>query len=300
MRDAVHTRHTPPSGAELEKRLVGDSEAITRVRWRLNGLAPLSTAVLVSGEPGTGRSTAIRALHELGATSGGPLQVASAITFLPAEFPINESIGGVHLVDVEQLTPDAQRFWADRLARSETPGLPSPTRIFASTSVDLSSLVRNGAFDPRLGHSLLRFEVKMPPLRDRATDVPLIAKALLQKIGAAVGRTRIQLSPAALKYLETCRFSGNLRQVERLLERAVAYSHGRVVRRQTLQELMADFEKSIASMREERQLIERESLIRALREAGGNITHAAEILGKSRPAVYRLIDKFDIPFSRRH
>ncbi len=298
--DALHTKHAPPSGAELEKRLVGDSEAITRVRWQLNGLAPLSTSVLVSGEPGTGRSTAIRAMHELGATSSGHLQRVNAIAFVPADFPKSASIGGVHLVDVEQLTPEAQRFWADRLARNETSGLASPTRVFASTSAELSSLVRSGAFDPRLGHSLLRFEVAMPPLRDRTSDVPLISKALLQKIGTAVGRTRIQLSPAALKHLETCRFPENLRQLERLLERAVAYSHGKVIRRQTLEELMSDLEKSIASMREERQLIERERLLRALRDAGGNITHAAEILGKSRAAVYRLIEKHHIPLSRRN
>jgi len=150
-----------------------------------------------------------------------------------------------------------------------------------------------------LGNALLRFEVVMPPLRDRPTDVPDISKSLLRKIGAAVGRKGMQLSPAALKYLEARRFPENFSQLERLLERAVAYSRGRVIRRQTLQELMADLEKSVASMREERQLIERERLLQALREAGGNITHAADILGKSRAAVYRLIEKHDIPLARR-
>jgi len=300
VRNAIHARHAPPSGAELEKRLVGDSDAISRVRWQLNGLAPLFTSVLVSGELGTGRSTAIQALHELGATSSFDLLCVNAINFDPAELPQNGAIDSVHLVDVEQLTPDAQRFWADQLARNETLGASATMRVFASTSADLSSRVQSGAFDPRLGRALLRFEVMMPPLRDRPADVPQISKAMLQKIGAAVGRSRIQLSPAALKYLESCRYPENLRSLERLLERAIAYSHGKVIRRQTLQELMADLEKSIASMREERQLIERERLLQALRDAGGNITHTAKILGKSRAAVYRLIDKHDIPLSRRN
>ncbi len=299
VRDAAQTRRAPPSGADLEKRLVGNSEPITRVRWQLNGLAPLSTSVLVSGEPGTGRSTAIRALHELGATSSGKLLRIDATTFVPTEFPQDSSVGGVHLVDVEQLAPNAQRFCSERLTRDNTSSLAHPLRIFASTSSEMSSLVQSGAFDSRLGNALLRFEVAMPPLRDRPADVPEISKALLKKIGAAVGRERVQLSPAALKYLETRRFPENLRQLERLLERAVAYSHGKVIRRQTLEELMADLEKSVASMREERQLIERERLLRALKEAGGNITHAAEILGKSRAAVYRLIEKHDIPLARR-
>ncbi len=299
VRDAAHARHAPPSGVELERRLAGDSDAIARVRWQLNGLAPLFTPVLVSGEPGTARSTAIRAMHELGATSSGHLHRVDASTFIPAEFPQSGSIGAIHLVDVEHLTPDGQNYWASRLARDEKSSLPSPMRVFASTSAQLSSLVHSGAFQPRLGQALLRFEVEMPPLRDRPADVPQISKALLQKIGAAVGRERIQLSPAALKYLEACRFPENLRQLERLLERAVAYSLGKVIRRQTLQELMADLEKTVASMREERQLLERERLLQALRDTGGNITHTAEVLEKSRAAVYRLIAKHDIPLSRR-
>ncbi len=299
VRDAVNASHAPPSSVELERRLVGDSDAIARVRWQLNGLAPLFTPVIVSGEPGTGRSTAIRVMHELGATSSGPLHRFDASTFVPTEVPQSSSIAGIHLVDVEHLTPDAQKYWKNRLDQDERSGLRSPLRIFASTSAKLPALIQAGAFDPRLGQALLRFEVEMPPLRDRSGDVPQISKALLKKLGAAVGRERIQLSPAALKYLESCRLPENLRQLQRLLERAIAYSIGKVIRRQTLQELMADLEKTVASMRQERQLLEREKLLEALRQTGGNITQTAEILEKSRAAVYRLIAKHEIPLSRR-
>jgi len=297
--DAANSSELPPSDIELESRLVGESPAIARVRWQLNGLAPLLSPVIVSGEPGTGRSTAIRALHELGATSAGPLQRIDAGGFAPADFPSNGAIGGVHLVDVEHLTPDAQVYWRNRLVRDESSSLTNHLRIFASTSAQLPELIQAGAFDPRLGQALLRFEVQMPLLRERKGDVPLIAEALLKKLGAAVGRERIQLSPAALKYLASCRFPDNLRQLERLLERAVAYSLGKIVRRQTLRELMADLERTVASMREERQRLERDRLLDALRQSGGNITETAELLDKSRSAVYRLINKHDIPLSRR-
>jgi DNA-binding NtrC family response regulator len=299
VRDAANTSHAPPSDVEIERRLVGDSPAIARVRWQLNGLAPLFTPVIVAGEPGTGRSTAIRALHELGVTSSGKLQRIDASTFVPADFPQNGSIGGIHLVDVEHLTSESQNYWKNRLVRDETSSLRNHLRIFASTSARLPALIQAGAFDPRLGRALLRFEVEMPPLRERSGDVPQISQVLLKKLGVAVGRERIQLSPAALKYLESCRFPDNLRQLERLLERAIAYSLGKVIRRQTLQELMADLEKTVASMREERQRFERDRLLEALRQAGGNITQTAEILEKSRSAVYRLITKHDIPLSRR-
>jgi DNA-binding NtrC family response regulator len=299
VRDAANTSHAPPSNTDLEKRLLGESEAIARVRWQLNGLAPLRTPVIVSGEPGTGRSTAIRAMHELGATSSGPLHRIDASAFVPAEFPESPATAGIHLVDVEHLTPQAQQYWKNRLVRDETSGLRSPLRIFASSSAQLPEWIEAGAFDARLGKALLRFEVEMPRLRDRQGDVPLIAKAMLKKLAAAVGRERIQLSPAALKYLESCRLPENLHQLERLLERGVAYSLGKVIRKQTLEELMADLEKTVESMRQERMLHERDKLLDALRQAGGNITKTAQSLEKSRAAVYRLMAKHDIPLARR-
>lgn len=299
VRRSARATPAPPNPGDLEQRLVGESAAIERIRWRLSGLAPLSTPVLVTGEPGTGRSTAVRAMHELGATTSGELHVLDARAFVPAEFPQTGTIRGVHLRDVEHLSPQAQRYWSGRLGREEASSLSATTRLFATTSAPLASLVRNGDFDARLGRSLLRFEVEMPALRERAGDVPAIARVMLLRIGRAVGRPRIQLSPAALRYLEGCRLPENLRQLERLLERAVAYSLGKVIRRQTLQEILADLESTIAGMREERQLLERERLLEALQATGGNITHTAAILGKSRAAIYRLIAKHDIPLTRR-
>jgi two-component system response regulator PilR (NtrC family) len=299
VRRSAHAPHTPPSGAEIEERLVGDSAAIQRIRWQISGLAPLSAPVLATGEPGTGRATAIRTLHELGATASGEFRRIDAAAFVPADFSDGGAVGAVYLADIEHLPPDAQRYWSNRITRDEKSSLPSALRIFASTSSALPALVDVGSFDARLARALLRFEVEMPPLRERSGDVPEIARALLEKISHSVGRPRIQLSPAALEYLKTCRFAENIRSLERLLERAVAYSLGKVIRRQTLTELMAELENTVARMREERQLHERERLLSTLQETGGNITHTAEILEKSRAAVYRLIAKHDIPLARR-
>jgi two-component system response regulator PilR (NtrC family) len=299
VRRSADSPHTPPRDVQIEQRLVGNSEPIERIRWQVSGLAPLANPVLVSGEPGTGRSHAIQTMHELGSTASGTLRRIRANSFVPADFSDAGTIGAVQLQDVELLSPDAQRYWSNRLAREEKSSLTSTLRLFASTSIHLGTLVRNGKFDARLGKALLRFEVQMPPLRERSCDVPEIAKSLLDRIGRSVGRHRVQLSPAALSYLETARFPDNIRQLERLLERAVAYSLNKVVRKQTLQDLMAELESSVAGMREERQILERDRLLEALKETGGNITHTAEILEKSRAAIYRLIAKHEIPLQRR-
>lgn len=289
----------PANGDAIDRRIVGDGPAISRIRWQIAGLAPLWTPVLVSGEPGTGRSLAIGTLHELGATAAGSLRRIESANFVPADFADPGTIGALHLADVEQLPPDAQRYWAHRLAREEKSSLPSTLRLFASTSAPLAEHARAGRFDAELARRLLRFQVEMPPLRERPSDVPAIARTLLERIGRSLGRPRIRLSSAAIAFLERCRMQGNIGQLERLLERAAAYSRGPVIRRQTLEELMAELERTIAGMREEHRLRERERLLQALEESGGNITRTADLLEKSRAAVYRLIARHDIPLVRR-
>jgi len=299
VRQSAQRERKPPSSSTIEERIVGDSSAISRIRWQVAGLAPLSTPVLVSGEPGTGRSLVVETLHELGATASGTLRHFESESFTPADFADPGSIGAVHLRNVEALPTDAQRYWAHRLARDEKSSLAPTLRLLASSATPLGTLVETGRFDRNLARALLRFQVEMPPLRERPGDVPAIARALLDRIGRSVGRERIQLSPAALEFLERCRLPENIGQLERLLERGVAYTLGRVIRRDTLAGLLAELERTIAGMREEYQLHERDQLLHTLKQTGGNITHTAEILEKSRAAVYRLLAKYDIPLARR-
>ena len=299
VRSATESTDAPPDPEDLEGRLVGESAAMKRIRWQIAGLAPLTTPVLVCGERGTGLRTTIQALHELGISGASELRRIEAAGFSPdTGLQYASGSGAVHIADVECLSPDGQEFWADQLAKARRQTLRSHARVFASSSAPISSLVRNGSFHPDLGRALLRFHIEVPPLRDRSGDVPGIAKALLARISTAMGRERTKLSPAALSYLEASKFPENIRQLERLLERATAYSTGRVIRRQTLQDLRVDLEDSVASMREERQFLERERLVRTLQETGGNITHTADILEKSRAAVYRMIERYDIPLKR--
>jgi DNA-binding NtrC family response regulator len=145
--------------------------------------------------------------------------------------------------------------------------------------------------------ALLRFALELPPLRALREDVPEIADALTKRIGAAVGR-QIRLSAAARDFLATQRWPGNVQQLELLLERAIAFSRGRQIRRQLVKELLVEVEDNLASIREQRMALERDALLRAIQQAGGNVTHAADILGKSRASVYRLMEKHGLPLSR--
>jgi DNA-binding NtrC family response regulator len=293
--DAIERRAPAAELPELRQRLPGKSEAVTRVRAQLAGLAPLRTPVLVCGERGTGRDTAARAIHELGSTAGSHLEVIAC-----ASFRANQTLpghGALYLDAVEDLTPDAQSYWRQRLANAEAAGFRDGPRILASSGDNLLARVRDGSFDADLGSRLLRFSVRLPPLRERVEDVTEIADRLVGAIGAKLGR-RIALSPSAREFVATREWSGNVAQLERLLERAVTFTRGRQIRRQTIEELQADERRTVADIRRIHTAEERERLIRALEETGGNISQAAERLGRSRGAVYRLIQKHGIALRR--
>jgi transcriptional regulator of acetoin/glycerol metabolism len=204
----------------------------------------------------------------------------------------------VYIDRVEELDAGGQQHWSDWLAKAEASGFRAGLRIIASTTDHLLSRVREGSFDKRLGSLLLRFVVELPPLRDRSEDIPAIADALTQQLSRSVGR-RIRLSHAARDHLALRRWPGNVRQLERILERAIAFSRGRQIRRQLVEELCADDERTLSAIRQQHAHRERDELILAVEATGGNISRAAERLGRSRSSVYRLLEKHGIDFRQR-
>ena len=295
VRRALERSGQPLESPALEARLVGTSEGMRRLRSRVAALAPLSTPVLVTGEPGSGRSAVVSALHELGATSGHPLVQADARSMTGRE-PLPDR-GAVHLIDAERLPAEAQAHWAERLGRN--PLGRSAVRLLASSTKRFEARVATGHLDRRLGQMLLRFHIQVPPLRERAEDIPLLASGLVTKLSEELGRRRVRLSRSALEFLAEQHWPGNLEELERVLERAVAFSHGQVIRFETVSEILSEIEESVASIRDMSAAEEREALLAALRRTGGNVTQTAELLERSRPAVYRLMEKHGIPLLRR-
>ncbi len=282
----------PPS---LAQRIVGRSRASRRLRARIAALAPLSAPVLVSGEPGTGRRAVVQALHELGSTAGRHFLRIDAASFGSRD-PIPER-GAVFLDGVERLSSQGQSVWAAYLDRS--PRAEAGARVLATASDRLAVRIAQGKFDARLGRALLRFQIRVPPLRERAEDLGPLADALVERFGAELGRRRLRLSSPAKRLLGSHSWPGNLAELEQVLERAVAFSKGRVIRQEVVADLLAEVEESIASIRDDHAAEQREALLEALRDTGGNVTRTAERLGKSRPAVYRLIERYGIPLERR-
>ncbi len=294
--NAVQGRRALAEVSSLEERLIGSSRPICRLRERISGLAPLRTPVLIVGETGTGRDTAARALHDLGSTSGSEWTPIDCASFTPGRTLPAE--GSIYLDNIERLSPEAQVFWADRVAAGEADGFRSGPRIFASATDPLLVSLAEGSVYQELRGVLLRFSIDLPPLRTVKDDIPAITDALVRRIGEAVGR-KVRLSPSTREFLASQRWPGNVKQLGQVLERAIAFSRGRQIRREVVKEVLEDLEESLSSIRDQQTALERDALLRTIRETGGNITQTADRLGKSRAAVYRLIEKHGIPLTRR-
>jgi len=286
---AMAARGAAPESPELGSRLVGKSRAMAEVRRRIASLAPLSTPVLVIGEPGTGRDATVEALHELGSTAGGELarldcRSLGAGAGLPA-------CAALYLDHVDQLGEETQATWEERLLRQDAGATARHPRVFASASDPWLGRLRRG-----LRERLLRISVELPALRERTEDIPELADVLVRRIGSRVGR-RAQLTQAARTLLAEQPWPGNVAQLGQVLERAIAFGQGEELRRKSVERVLADACVCIGRLRKRREARERLELLEALRNTEGNVTHAAQRLGKSRSAVYRMIEKYEISLS---
>ena len=279
----------------IEAALVGRSPAMRRLRQRVEGMAPLWIPVLLRGEPGSGRATAASLLHAWGPAAPGELVCIDAAAFAPERrLP---AVATVLLESVEQLSRAAQVWWLDHLRAAQAPGAARGIRWLANTG-DAPSLHEAAPdFDPALERILASFAIRVPPLRERLGDLPLLAADLCARIGRALGRERVQVSPPALAILASCHWPGNVRELEDVLMRAIAFTPSPRLGRALVADVLSERGESVGGLRAEGKAREREELLARLRATAGNVAQTAEALGRSRTAVYRLIAKHRIPLS---
>jgi DNA-binding NtrC family response regulator len=284
-----------PATEDLAERLVGSGSAMCRVRERMSGLAPLRSPVLIYGEPGSGCNNAVQALHDLGSTAGGTLvRIGAADADARLNIP---DARAVYLDGIERFPLHAQSFWSKWITEREANGFDRGPRVLASVSDPSAAVSGTSQIDPELRSVLFRYAIELPALRTIRGDIPEIADALVARLCTKIGR-RVRLSPSARNFLVEQNWPDNIRQLDQLLERCIAFTRGRQVRKAVVQEVHAELEESLESIREHHALMEREALVHAIRETGGNVTRTAEILGKSRGSIYRLIEKHGIPLGR--
>jgi DNA-binding NtrC family response regulator len=268
----------------LEAQLAGRSRVMERLRERVRALAPLGVPVLVLGESGTGRSRVVDALHR-----GGPLAASNVLRVRPGPRPPRNGARVYHLDGVSDLLPPEQAFWADRL-RAEEPGV----RVFASSASDLALLVREDRFDALLFERLRRFAIRLPPLRERLDDIPVLVRHLAAAAGERLGRPRPRVERSALARLRAQQWPGNVAELADVVERLVAFANDGRLTGALVEEVAGESRQGVHVLRQRREEAQREELVAALRESGGNLAEVARRIGMSRGAVIYRAQKYGL------
>ena len=313
--------------------ILGESAAIRALRRDLARIAQsAASTVLLLGESGTGKELIARAIHDASERAAGRFVVVncSAVpaTLLEEEFFGHEpgaftdarsakrgllevADGGTLFLDeVGELEPVLQakflRFLEERTYRrlGGTDDLPVDVRFLAATNVDLDEHVRRGRFRRDLYYRLQVVTLRVPPLRERMEDVPLLARHFLEHYAARFHKAFAGFSGQALARLAAHPWPGNVRELRNAIERVVLLSDGPLVDDESL--LLTPPSQTARSepppLPEDDLDLERlelRALVRALERTGGNLSQASRLLGVSRDTVRHRMRKHRVRVETR-
>jgi two-component system, NtrC family, response regulator len=301
--------------------MLGTSQQVQEVFATVRKVATTEVPVLVLGESGTGKEMVAQAIHQRGLRKDGPF-IAINCGAIPETLLESELFGhekgaftGAHiqrkgrielanggtlfLDEVGELSPPLQikllRFvqeqYVERIG-GRTP-IRVDTRVVAATNADLNKAMEAGRFREDLYYRLAVVVIRLPALRERPGDIPLLAKAFLQRAGSLTSKNLSEFSQNALRALQRHPWPGNIRELENRVKRAVIMAEGRSITPEDL-ELIGLVEGAFPTLKEVRLAAERGLVQQALLRHGGMISRAAEDLGISRPTLYELIEKLGL------
>ncbi len=308
--------------------IVGQNPKMREIADLLARVAPTPATVLIRGEVGTGKELVARALHRYSHLRDKPLITVNCTALTPALMDselfgvrrgptavadkaglFEKADGGtIFLDEVGDLSLAIQGKLLGVLQGGDlTPMgdvIPRKVRLrlIAASSRDLEAAVEKGEFREDLFYRFNSFSITLPPLRERVEDIPVLAYHFLKRAEARVNKKVDRLVPEALDVLARYPWPGNLRELENVIERAVVLTSSRQIEPRHLalhvQEEAGPPLLSGGSLLEAKTRVvaefEREAVVRFLREAGGNVSLAAQRARITRRNFHRLIVKYSI------
>jgi nitrogen regulation protein NR(I) len=314
--------------------IIGQSPGLTELYAVLERVADSPTTVLITGESGTGKELVARALHDHSSRKGKPFikvncaaipkelieselfgyergAFTGAVTSKPGRFELANG-GTLFLDEIGEIPVEMQVKLLRALQESEferVGGIKTmrvDVRLVAATNRDLKKLIAQGAFREDLFYRLNVVSIRLPALRERVTDIPLLVEHFLKKFNERLKKNVIGVEPDALELLSGYAWPGNIRELENVMERAVLFCDGQKLRVEDLPaELRGPSATSTSSsspplgagvdlgslppdggLKEHVKFamsrLERDLVSRALKQTNNNVTHAARLLKISR------------------
>jgi len=303
--------------------LIGLSAKMQRVYRLIEKVSGHNYPVLILGESGTGKELVARSIHFSGERANRPFVPVDCSALVPtlieselfgyvkgaftganhSKIGLMEAAGNgtLFLDEIGDLPVDLQAKLLRALQEREvkpvgsTERVPISTRVIAATNRDLEAAVRNSQFRQDLFFRLNVVQIKMPPLRERKTDIPLLVNSFLEKFSDARQEPRT-ISEDAMIHLTAYDWPGNVRELENAIERAVALGSGPILH---VGDLPSNLQYgAVERMPHSDELVsldemERRAIVRALREAGGDKLTAARRLGIGKTTLYRKLKQYE-------
>lgn len=304
--------------------LIASSPEMLRIVRQIEKVAPTNATTLLLGDTGSGKEVLARALHRLspradsrfvaincaaipenlleselfgyekGAYTGASKQSRGKIELASGGTLFLDEIGDMNAALQAKMLRFLQERVVERVGGRQE--IPVDVRVVCATHQDLATLIEQGAFREDLYYRISEITIQIPSLREREGDAGLLARFFFSKAIAENGKPLRGLTPDAMRAIESHAWPGNVRELEHRISRAVIMADGRFVTPEDLglEPPPDDADDLQLNLRHVRDGAERAALEKSLRAAEGNVSHAARLLGISRPALYDLMRKHDL------
>jgi transcriptional regulator with PAS, ATPase and Fis domain len=318
---------------ELEARydfgyLIGRDPKFLKILEVIGRVSPTDASVLITGESGTGKELIAEAIHRNSTRKNAPFVkvnlggISSSLfesemfghvkgAFTDAKFDRKGRFelangGTIFLDEIGDLDPSCQvkmlRVLQDRTYEvvGSSASRTVDVRVISATNRHLPEMIEKGEFREDLLYRLNLIAIHLLALRERRGDIPLLAQHFLQNIGNVYRRNDLAISAAAMKWLQSFNWPGNIRQLKQVIERTVLMSNKATLETDDFTAAVQmqpdgggkDLLPAVGSMTLDE--MEKAMIVKAMRQHDNNITKVAEALGLSRAALYRRFEKYGI------
>ncbi|MBS1786926.1 MAG: sigma 54-interacting transcriptional regulator [Acidobacteria bacterium] len=313
----------------IERSMVGEGKRMRDVYQFIAKVAPTDSTVLIRGESGTGKELAAHSIHqnsprsrkpfvaincaaltetlleselfghEKGAFTGAIAQKKGKFEVADGGTIFLDELGEMSLVLQAKLLRVLQEQEFERVGGTRP--IKVDVRLIAATNRDLEASIKDGSFRQDLYYRLNVVSLKLPPLRERREDIPLLASYFATRCAARCKRQVRGIAPDARALLTAYAWPGNVRELENAIERAVVLGSTDLIRPEDLPEAILETEAdtsttsvSIANYHETIKETKKQLILKAIAEADGNITEAARLLGVQANYLHRLISNLNL------